>query len=265
MIHVKQIVELIDEGKSQEAEDALEQLLSLGPKNMEAMKLRAMILARQGRFSEELDVWTKVLKIDYQDTDALQWFEIQHLEEQEHHYFSDNITGGGARYLTYQKGLMKPMVFGLIGSLAFTFLTNLAMTHAPALIKNEVLIVGFLAVVVAPLLMVMKAFLTSMYSLSIDKDGLSIQTRLARYGYKWNEIKEVFLSHEMNLAGPSLFLMVIPADQAKEPLAIDLNPDDTSIRSRRHLIQDVTDCFRKPNCILRKNIMSLENKKIRYF
>lgn len=265
MMHVKQIVELIEDGKSQEAEDAIEQLLALGPSNIEAMKLRAAICSRQGRFSEELEVWTKVLKIDSEDPDALHWFELQNLEEQEHHFYSDHITGGGARYITYQKGLLRPMIFGLIGSLGFTFFTNLALTHAPALIKNEVLIAGFFLVVFVPLVLVIHAFLTSMYLVTINKDGILIQTRLARYNYSWDELDNILLSHEMSLAGPKLNLFFIPKQAHKLILSIDLNPDETSIRSRRHFIQDITELYKKPKSILRQNIKSIQNRKIKYF
>ena len=43
MMHVKQITEIIDAGATEEAQEALEQLLSLGPNNTAALKLKARL------------------------------------------------------------------------------------------------------------------------------------------------------------------------------------------------------------------------------
>ena len=52
MMHVKQIKNLVEAGESSRALEALDNLLALGPSNMEALKLKAYLLSQQGRFRE---------------------------------------------------------------------------------------------------------------------------------------------------------------------------------------------------------------------
>ena len=262
MMHVKQINELIETGKAYEAEDALEQLLALGPKNTEALKLKAYILSSQGRFEEELETWLRILKIDTEDQDATSWLQTRHLEEQEHRYFTDQLPGGGFKYLTYQRGLLKPMIFGLIGSLSFTFFTNIAISQVQALAKPEFLITGFLAVVLLPMIWVAKAYLTTMHSLKLDRSGISISTRLKTLSYNWDEFEDVFLCHVSNHSKSDLALTFIPKDTTKPSFEIDLNPDETSIRSRHHLIDNVAETFKKPTLKFRSAVDGIESRKV---
>lgn len=262
MMHVKQINHLIEDGKTYEAEDALDQLLALGPKNTEALKLKAYILSAQGRFEEELETWLRILKIDTEDDDAVSWLQTRHFEEQEHRYFTDQLPGGGFKYLTYQRGLLKPMIFGLIGSLSFTFFTNIAMSQVQALAKPEILIVGFLTVVLFPMIWVAKAYLTTMHCLKLDRSGISISTRLKTFSYTWDEFEDIFLCHISNVSKSDLALTFIPKDNSKPSIEIDLNPEETSIRSRHHLIDHISETFKKPTPKFRMAIEGLQSRKI---
>jgi tetratricopeptide (TPR) repeat protein len=265
MMHVKQITNLIQDGKASEAEGALEQLLALGPKNVEALKLKSTILSSQGRFDEELEIWTRILKTDNEDQDAIHWLQERHLEEQEHRYFSDHVAGGGYHYLTYQRGLLRPMVFGLIGSLSFTFFTNAAVTQAPRLASSEIIITSFFFIVFLPLVFVIKAYLTTMHALHLDSSGICVSTRLKSYKYKWEELADICLSFETSANKSDLALSLIPKDPARSALEIDLNPDETSIRSRHHLIENITSTFKKPSPRPRSTLEGLKNRKTKRF
>ena len=74
VMHVEKIEELVDQGKANEAFEALDQLLSLGPSNTSALKLKANIYESQGKFEEEFTVWTKIIEIDPEDVDAATFF-----------------------------------------------------------------------------------------------------------------------------------------------------------------------------------------------
>ena len=264
-MHVKQITNLIQDGKTSEAEDALEQLLSLGPKNMDALKLKSAILSSQGRFDEELEIWTRILKTDNEDTDAINWVQERHLEEQEHRYFSDHVAGGGFHYLTYQRGLLRPMIFGLVGSLSFTFFTNAAVSQAPSLASSEIIITSFFFIVFLPLVFVIKAYLTTMHALHLDSSGICVSTRLKSYRYKWEELADVYLAFETTANKSDLALALIPKDPSVSAIEIDLNPDETSIRSRHHLVENITSTFKRPHPRQRETLLELKNRKTKRF
>jgi tetratricopeptide (TPR) repeat protein len=63
MKHVTSIKKIIESGDREEAQQAIDNLLELGPNNLEALKLKAMLYSSEGRFSEEAQVWHRVLQV----------------------------------------------------------------------------------------------------------------------------------------------------------------------------------------------------------
>jgi hypothetical protein len=106
MLHVKQIRDIVDAGQTDEAHDALDQLWALGPHNTEALKLRAKLFEYEGRFAEEGKVWERVGSIDREDPDAVSWHLRKQLEDREHFYFTDDIPGGGRKFMAYPRSLV---------------------------------------------------------------------------------------------------------------------------------------------------------------
>ena len=60
MLPLDKIVELVDRGDFTKAYKAVNQVLDLGPKNVRALKLKALMYACEGRFSEEDALWQRI-------------------------------------------------------------------------------------------------------------------------------------------------------------------------------------------------------------
>ncbi len=83
VMRVKDIQDAIDRGQFDEAHGALEELLRLGPKNLEALKKKAALFSFEGKFSEEGAVWRKILEVDPEDKEAVDYFHRSFIEERE--------------------------------------------------------------------------------------------------------------------------------------------------------------------------------------
>ena len=95
MRHVKDIRILFEQGQQDEAFDAIDQLLSLGPNNLDALKLKALILSNRGQYREEAKLWEQIIELDNEDADAIYYFHKRYIEEREKFYFTDEIPTGG--------------------------------------------------------------------------------------------------------------------------------------------------------------------------
>src|SRR4051812_29827081 len=123
MLHVKQIRAVIEAGEADQAHQALDQLLALGPNNTDALKLRASLLEHEGRFAAEAKIWEKIAVIDREDADAVAFLLRRQLEDREHFYFTDDVPGGGRRFMAYPRRLINHSALGLAGCVGFLVAT----------------------------------------------------------------------------------------------------------------------------------------------
>jgi len=256
MRHIKQIESLLDQDKTQEAEDALELLLSLGPSNTAALKLQAKLCEYKGKFQQELSLWKKIYSIDPNDPEAFTYFQMRQLEDQEHQYFTDHLPDGTQRILTYQRPLLKPMFIGFFGSLSFILFTSFAENNAKFLLDPRVLLPMFILCVVFPVLNVIHKFMTTMYFMSIDKEKFSVSTRLKSHEIKWQDIENIYITHDGLIDDSVLNLVIVPKNKTKEPIEIDFSKNTTSIRSRLLLLNEMAFHFAKPSNIKRSDLIS---------
>ena len=94
MIHVKQIKTLVDSGQRDEALAAIENLLVLGPSNLEALKIKAFLMESAGKFEEEYKIWQRVLEVDSEDQEAMAYLFRKQMEDREHFHFSEKLQSG---------------------------------------------------------------------------------------------------------------------------------------------------------------------------
>lgn len=238
MRHVIKIKEMLDNGERDEAKNALETLLALGPGNMEALKLKARIFANEGRFNDEEKVWIRILEIDREDEDAIHYILRRQIEDREHYYFTDHVAGGGRRFLAYPRALVKISLMGLIGCISFLTLTRLSAQY-PLLAQPAVILGAFCAMVMSPWVAIIYTYLRSLRTVTVSRQGVELTTRLKSFRFQWNELKQVILAHSTNHDEPHLQLVLVPVDTSHRTITVDLNEDSTSIRARTHLVQEL--------------------------
>ena len=232
------IRKMLDEGKVREAEGAMEDLLFLGPSNIDALKLKAMIFAAEGRFVEEERVWNQIFRINDDDPDAIAYIHRRHLEDREHYYFTDDLPGGGRRFLAYPRALISISVWGLMGSMAFLLLTRLS-DRIPILAAPKAILLSFLGLVISPWVAIMVSYCRSIRSIEVSPAGIGFATRLKAMHLPWPDLEQVCLAYADDPQDPDLRLVVIPRDPARPAIELDLNEHTSPIRARLHLLDEI--------------------------
>lgn len=260
MLHVKQIRTIVDEGKTVEAHDALDQLLALGPSNLEALKLRARLFEFEGRFGDEAKTWERIGSLDREDPDAQIYVARKQLEDREHFYFTDDLPGGGRRFMAYPRPLINASAMGLMGCIAFLLTTRLA-SALPWLNDPAVMLGLFGLFVVTPWVAIVVSYFRSMRSVAVSQHGFTIATRVRQLTYKWAEVERVCLARSAVADHFGLSLIVIPKDTALPPVEIDLSQGSTAIRARSYLVREIARAFQEPEYASRDSL-PLDGKKL---
>lgn len=237
VMRIEKIEDLIEGGELTRAEEELEQILSLGPSNTSALKLKAELFEDQGRFEDSFSVWAKVIEIDPEDEDATEYFQLYHLEEREHFYFTDQLPNGGNRYITYPRELLRSFLFGLVGAGLFLLLTNLGRVHAPVLIKAPVILGLFAITFLGPWSYIITTYFRMVRFIVMDEDGIELAKRLKTTRIKWSEVDSTSLVH-MRVNGQNRLQLVIKS-KGEETIELDLTRDKSSIRARSFFIRDL--------------------------
>lgn len=253
MRHVKQIREVIDLGQFEEALSALDDLLSLGPNNMEALKLKAWLYEREGRFAEANATWDKILLVDRTDQDAISYLYKRQLEDREHFYFTDDLPGGGRRFLAYPKALVNSAGIGLVGCLVFLMISKLSTTYVE-LQTPTVLLGSFFFFVILPWLNIVRHYIMGLRSISVAPAGVEISTRFRTFTIPWKSIEKVYLSHSQVRGRDTLSLIFMPKSPEQRFFEVDLEESSSSIRARTHLIREITRIFEAPLSINRQKV-----------
>ncbi len=240
MIHVNAIRKFVDDGEFDQAHDAIENLLALGPNNLEALKLQAQIYAARGEIDLELQVWGRVLEIDREDADGINFLLQQQIEDREHFYFTDELPGGARRYLCYPRSFIHISLLGLIGCVCFFALRSLSVRY-PVLSEQNVLLASFAALVLAPWLGIIYVWIRSLKSVVVHKEGINLETRFGTKRYRWKEQSQVALVHKINDDHSSIHLVLVPADANAKALKLNLTPGACSIKARSYLMRDVAN------------------------
>jgi tetratricopeptide (TPR) repeat protein len=245
MKHVAQIRELIEVGKYAEASSFLEGLLDLGPKNTEALKLKAMLLRREGRYREEAEVWEKIAQVDREDQDAVEYYLERQTEDREYFYFTDDIMGVGRRFLAYPTHLIMRSAHGLVGCLVFLIFSKIG-TQYPVLQQPTYLFLGFGLCVVWPWIRIISAYMRALKSITLTKRGIIVDARFRRVSRNWDEVSEIVMAYHEDEKNYSLSLVFIPKDHTSAWFEISLDDKQSSIRARRYFLRDVASVFKEP-------------------
>jgi tetratricopeptide (TPR) repeat protein len=243
MKHVTAIKAYIAKGDTQEAYSALDNLLALGPNNIEALKLQAMLYNAEGRYTEETTVWHKVLTIDNEDIDAITFMLKLQNEDREHYYFTDDLTGGARRYMAYPRTLVTTSMIGLFGCMSFLTLSRLAEKY-PELGEAKVMLANFFLMVICPWFAIIWTYLRGMKSITVSKLGIEIATRLKLIKHNWAELSSVSLAHSKDPENPELVLVLVPKNEEQNTICIDMNEDSSSVRARSYLLREIASYAR---------------------
>lgn len=233
MRHLSEIRKLMETGQVTEAKSALENLLELGPANLEALKIKAGIFAAEGRFQEEEKVWHRILEMSPDDEDAIDYIQQRQID----FYFTDDLPGGARRFLAYPRALVKISVLGLLGCTSFLMLTRLSEKSWG--LTPEAIFGAFLILVILPWVGIIWTWARSLKNVVTSLDGIQVSTRFKRFVFRWADLDKIYLLHAANPFDPDLKLLLIPKDNEERPINIDLNESSSSIRARSFLVNEL--------------------------
>ncbi|WP_132317073.1 tetratricopeptide repeat protein [Pseudobacteriovorax antillogorgiicola] len=244
MRHVNAIEKLIENGHVDEAHESLEELLAIGPNNVQALKLLAALYVHEGRFEDEEKVWRRVFEIDNEDIDAIEYFQKVQLEDREHYYFTDVLPGGGRRFIAYPRSLVNISMIGLVGCVGFLLLTRFSSEQE--MMKSPLAVMTcFLVLVISPWVGIIYTWAKSLRTVNVTSSCIEIKTRFKSFRYDWDQLKKISLAHSQNPSDEVLRLVIVPSPEKGPPVTIDFNEDTSSIRARRYLINEIRDFHSK--------------------
>ncbi len=242
MKHVTAIETLIDDGEFSEAEQALDNLLALGPNNVEALKLLASLQAHKGKFADEEKTWQRLWSIDREDEDVVEYFYQAQIEDKEHFYFTDLLPTGGRRFIAYPRSLINASLFGLLGCIVF-LITSHQNFKETILGQDYVTLTLFSLLVIMPWVWIIATWTKALKAVEVDARSFCIVTRLRTHKIDWKDMKDIYLAHssQNHGQGSGLSLIFIAKDHNTPVLSIDLSESRSSIRARKFLINEISE------------------------
>lgn len=242
-MRVENIKKIVAEGDLQQAQEALDTLLELGPSNIEALKLKAALLKTQGKLDAERQIWLRIHELDAEDLDTLRFLQKKQLEEREFFYFTDELPGG-RKFLAYPQKMAIASCIGLLGCLLFLIISHLVRTRVPPG-GQEVVLLTFAVCVLLPWVLIIHRFLTSLVSIAVTATDIRIKSRLKTLAYRWEDLRQICLAHHCAATREQLVLVIVPHSAALPAVKIDLSDGSSSLCARSYLIAELNRFCRK--------------------
>ncbi len=237
MAHVKEILANINRGEETQAHEEIQELLSLGPKNVQALKLQAALCAREGNFEVEAQIWQKVLDCDPEDENAIKYWYQRKNEWHEQQFFTENLPYG-RRFFTFPRGLLQAASFGMAGCLLFLLLNRLGTLYfffSVPMIQTGT----FLLFVVGPWVGVLYHYLFVLRDVAVTEDGLELGTRLRTLFYPWGLFSQAYVIHPAKPQCRGLQLILVPHNENSRAVEIDLHPETSLLRTSKVFLLEV--------------------------
>lgn len=253
MKNVAEIQSIAEAGDLSEAHSALDALLTMGPRNVEALKLRARLYEVAGRFQLEAKVWEQISKIDREDDDLTQYIMRRQNEDRENFYFTDSLPGGGKRFIAFPRKVVRSVGVGLLGCIAFMILARLSTSY-PALNHPLIITASFAGFVVAPWIAILSSFVRSVRHMSITKAGLEIVIPFRTYKLAWTDVEKVYLAQDDRHDTFQLSLLVVSKDPKTPTIEMDFNENTTPIRARSYFVREIMNSWGEPEYTARKSV-----------
>ncbi|MBF0442946.1 MAG: hypothetical protein HQK54_13650, partial [Oligoflexales bacterium] len=216
-----------------------------------------------GRFNEEARIWLRIYEIDNEDEDAIEYIEKKQMEDRERYYFTDDIPGGGKRFLAYPRSLIRVSLLGLAGCVLFLILTRMTEIYQVGG-SSAIISVAFFLLVISPWFGIMYIYSKAIYTVTVDFHGIEVATRFKAYKYKWSELEKICLSNSRDSVSPNLRLILLPANEKEKPISIDMNEDTSAIKARTYLTSEIDMFYGKLSYENYKNLNLDKRKPINF-
>lgn len=253
MKNVAEIQSIAESGDLQSAHQALDGLLEMGPRNIEALKLRARLFEVSGQFQQEAKIWDQIARIDRDDVDLSEYVSRRQHEDRENFYFTDALPGGGKRFIAYPRRMIRAGAAGIMGCAIFLVMARLA-TAWPILNSPIIMLSSFALLVISPWFAIVDSYIRSLRYVTITKEGLEIGSRFKVHKLPWNSVDKVILAQDDRHETYRLSMVVLAKTDDLFNVEIDFNENTTSIRARSYFVREIIHTWGEPSYGSRKSI-----------
>ena len=253
MKNVAEIQSIAESGDLNSAHQALDGLLEMGPRNVEALKLRARLYEVSGQFQQEAKIWDQIARIDRDDSDLTDYIARRQHEDRENFYFTDALPGGGKRFVAFPRRMVRAAASGLVGCVIFLVLARLAGVW-PVLNHPVIMLSSFALLVISPWFAILASYARSLRYVSVTKDGLEIGTRFKVHKLPWTNVENVILAQDDRHDTYRLSLIVMAKSEGNFNFELDFNENTTPIRARSYFVREIMHTWGEPTYASRKSI-----------
>ena len=253
MRNVAEIQSIAESGDLVAAHEALDALLEMGPRNVEALKLRAKLFEVAGRFQQEAKIWDQIARIDREDLDLTDYIARRQHEDRENFYFTDALPGGGKRFIAFPRRMVRAASFGLFGCVLFLALARMSSVW-PVLNHPAIMLSSFGLFVISPWFGILASYARSLRYIAVTKDGLEVATRFKTHRLPWSDVEKVVLAQDDRHDTYQLSLIVLGKGDGQVSLELDFNENTTPIRARSYFIREIMQTWGEPTYASRRTI-----------
>jgi tetratricopeptide (TPR) repeat protein len=235
MKHLKDAKLLLEQGDSAGALEIVENLLSLSPRNTEALKIKAFVLDSWGRFDESLALLHALGKLSSSEEEPYAELDKRIDEDRESLIYS-RLTPEGRWYFQFSPMQMFISLIGLMGCFLFLITSPSFFDNSSAPITSGLLI-SFLTLVVIPWVLLLILNMQGIKKILVGLTGIHVFYGLNKIVYTWDQMGSVVIEYDTNLNEDYLRLIVY-SKTTREPLFnFDISKSKSVIRARRHFVR----------------------------
>ncbi|WGL60422.1 tetratricopeptide repeat protein [Pigmentibacter sp. JX0631] len=235
MKHLKDAKLLIEEGDSAGAMEVLENLLSLSPRNTEAIRMKAFILDAWGRFDESLSLLHTLGKLSSSEEEPYAELDKRIDEDRESLIYS-RLTPEGRWYFQFSPLQMLISLIGLMGCFLFLITSPTFFEHSKSSIPPGLLF-SFFTLVVIPWFMLLLINMHGIKKILVGLAGIQVFYGMKKIEYSWEQMGHVVIEYDPNLKEDYLH-MIVYSRLTREPLFnFDISKTKSVVRARRHFVR----------------------------
>lgn len=234
-MRVEKAKEAVASGDIAGANDHLDMLLSIAPSNIEALKLKAHLLRLTGDYEVEHALWERVHELDSNDLDSLTYMLRRKREEREFCYFTDTLPTG-RKFLAYPKSVASATVLGFLGCMCFLILSY--TVGAQKFFANKTFVLTLFSLfVIAPWLLIIYRYLTSLVYVAVTDTEIGIKSRLRYLALRWQDVSKIYLAH--NQQTHSQKVIILPLNKLQPMIKINVSDGISSLCAKTYLVAEI--------------------------
>jgi len=237
MKHVKDAQKLLDQGDAPEALGILESILSLAPRNSQALRLKARILDAWGMFDESLLLLHTLSQTGSLSNEELAELETRAMEEKESIVYSE-LSSEGRWYFAFPMAQVWISIYGFMGCAAFLLLSPTLLSGGTENVAT--LSAAFTFFVVVPWLALLAVHVTGVKRILVGVTGLRVCHRFSQMTHPWASLGKAVIEYDHDTRSGYLRLHLYTPENKVTPLvSFDISRRKSVVRARRHFVRNV--------------------------